>query len=197
VHVVALVSSAGGLLATRDVLEGLPADFPGCVLVLQHTSPDRESSLGPIIQRRTALRVLDAEEGGPLAAGHVFVAPSGCHTLITPDRRTSLIISGRYPPARPSADLLLTTLAMAVGPLAIAVVMSGTGHDAATGATAIHRRGGVVLTTDEETSAHFSMPAAAIERDDIVDAIVPVPELPPRLLELVTTPVLGGPADPA
>jgi hypothetical protein len=40
------------------------------------------------------------------------------------------------------------------------------------------------------------MPAAAIERDEIVDAVVPVPELPPRLLQLVTAPVLGGPADP-
>lgn len=192
-HVVALVSSAGGLLATREVLEALPADFPGCVLVLQHTAPDRESSLAPILQRTTELSVTAAEEGDALAAGHVFVAPPGCHTLITPDGHTSLIISGRYPPARPSADLLLTTLAMAVGQLAIAVVMSGTGHDAATGATAIHRRGGLVLTTDEETSAHFSMPAAAIERDEIVDAVVPVPELPPRLLQLVTAPVLGSP----
>jgi len=192
-HVAALVSSAGGLEATREVLEGLPADFPGCVLVLQHSPPDRESSLAPLLQRRTQLAVLRAVEGATLVPGQVLVAPPGCHTLVTPDGRISVIISGRYPPARPSADLLLTTLAMAVGPETIAVVMSGTGHDAATGATAVHRRGGVVLTTDEETSAHFSMPAATIERDSIVDAVVPVSELAPRLIQLVTAPVLGFP----
>ena len=191
VSVVALVSSAGGLPAASSVLADLPPDFPASVLVLQHVSPDHRSLLPEILQRHTSLAVSSAADQAELAAGQVQVAPSGCHTLITPDGRISLIVSGPYPPARPSADLLLTTLGMAYGRRAIAVVMSGAGHDAATGATVVHKYGGVVLTTDEETSAHFSMPAATIARDDVVDAVVPVPELAPRLVELVTAPDLG------
>jgi two-component system chemotaxis response regulator CheB len=188
VKIIALVSSTGGLEATSSVLAGLPADFPASIVVLQHTSPDRESLLPKILQRQTRLSVASAEDETLLAAGHVHVAPAGCHTLVTPDQRISLIQSGAFPPARPSADLLLTTLAMAAGERVIAVVMTGRGHDAATGATAIHKHGGVVIATDEETSDHFSMPAATIARDKLVNAIVPVPELAPRLIELVTAP---------
>lgn len=190
VKVVALVSSAGGLEATR-VLADLRQDFPRCGPGAPTLPPDRTNVLPDILQRHTTLSVAKAQDMAPLEARHVHVAPSGCHTLIALDGHVSLILSGSYPPARPSADLLLATLAMAFGEGAIAVVMSGTGHDAATGATVVHKCGGVVLATDEETSAHFSMPAATITRDDIVDAIVPVPELAGRLIELVTIPAIG------
>lgn len=174
------------------MLADLPADLPASILVLQHVPPDHKSLLPTILQRNTPLLVTSAEDQAPLEAGRVQVAPSGCHTLIAPNGDISLIMSGPYPPARPSADLLLTTMGMAFGQEAVAVVMSGTGHDAATGATVVHKCGGVVLTTDEETSAHFSMPAATIARDQIVDAVVPVPELAQRIVELVTAPDLGS-----
>jgi two-component system, chemotaxis family, protein-glutamate methylesterase/glutaminase len=41
------------------------------------------------------------------------VVPSGKHLLIGRDLRTVLIVSGAAPPSRPSADLLLATLATA------------------------------------------------------------------------------------
>jgi chemotaxis response regulator CheB len=59
--------------------------------------------------------------------------------LITKDEIIALIPSGSVPPYRPSADLLLTTLALAAGRRAVAVVLSGEGQDAATGATVVHR----------------------------------------------------------
>ena len=190
VYVVALVSSAGGIEATSSVLRGLPTDLPAAILVLQHVRPTHESLLPEILQTHTSLPVVTARDEAPLEPGRVHVAPSGFHTLIAPDGRCSLIVSGDYPPSRPSADLLLATMGMAFGRRAIAVVMSGAGHDAATGATSVHKCGGTVLATDEETSAYFSMPAATIARDHIVDAIIPVPQLAPRLIELVTAPDL-------
>lgn len=189
--VIALVSSAGGLAATAQVLSALPEELPAAVIVLQHTSPDRESLLPLILQRGSRLRVQLAEDGGELLAGHVHVAPAGHQTLIGPGRRFSLIPSGRFPPSRPSADLLLTTLAMAAGDDAVAVVMTGGGHDGATGASVVHKRGGVVLATSMETTDNFSMPAATIGRDHITDAVVPLPDVAARLVELVLAPVLG------
>lgn len=185
VRILALVSSAGGIEAISHVVADLPADFPASILVLQHVSPDHDSSLPEILQQHTALSVAVAEDDESLKAGHIHVAPPGCHTLVTPDCRISLIESGAFTPSRPSADLLLATLGMAAADRAVAVVLSGKGHDAATGATVIHKHGGTVITTDEETSAHFSMPAATIARDEIVNAIVPVPELAAHLIKLV------------
>ena len=121
----------------------------------------------------------------------MIVVPPGRHLLIAPGAdvpRTALIVSGAYPPNRPSADLLLATLATAAGERAVAVILSGGGHDGATGATAIHACGGTVLATDETSSRHYSMPLAAIRRDDAVDRILPLDAIAGALEELVAVP---------
>ncbi|MFG1928585.1 chemotaxis protein CheB [Cryptosporangium sp. NPDC048952] len=191
--VIARVCSAGGLIALSAVLEPLPHDFPAAVLILQHTSPEYDSHLAEILDQRTALPVRAATDGQPILAGQVFVAPSGRHLLVTPQRTLALIPSGRFPPSRPSADLLLTTLAMAVGPQVIAVVLTGGGQDGATGATAVHHRGGLVLASDEATSQYFAMPQATISRDNAIGLVLPVDEIGHRLIELTSAPILAGP----
>ncbi len=183
--VIALVASQGGLEAVSAVLGALPGDLDATVLVLIHQQPDRLSSLVELLGRRCALPVASAEDGGALRGGTVIVAPPGQHTLVTSGREVLLIASGDAPPSRPSADLLLTTLALAVGPLAYAVVLSGTGHDGATGATAIHKLGGTVVATDEATSTAFSMPHATIERDTVIDHVVRLEAVGPLLATLV------------
>jgi two-component system chemotaxis response regulator CheB len=194
--VVALVASAGGIDATTHVLAGLPRELAACVLVLIHLPPDRESFLAEILARAGALNVDAARDGDALAAGRVLVAPPGRHMLITTDHRVALIASGAYPPSRPSADLLLTTLAIAAGPRAIAVVLSGEGHDGATGATAIHRFGGTVLATDRASSQSFAMPAATIERDNAIDRVIDLADVPGLLTTLVTASTLDVAAAP-
>ena len=186
--VIALVCSTGGLDALTHVLGGLPADFPGAVLVLQHTQPDAPSSLPAILARRSRLVVKEATEGAVLAPGHVLVAPPGNHTLVTADGAVALIESGPRPPYRPSADLLLTSLALAVGRRAVAVVLSGHGIDGATGATAVHHFGGLVIASDEASSTEFSMPGATIRRYTIIDHALPLDAIPALLIELTAGP---------
>jgi two-component system chemotaxis response regulator CheB len=183
--IVALVASAGGVDALSRVLSALPAELPASVVVLLHASPHRESALPAILGRISALGVETARDGDQLAPGRVIVAPSGRHLLIRSDLRVALIESGAYPPSRPSADLLLTTLAIAAGARVIAVVLSGTGHDGATGATAVHRFGGTVLATDAASSQSFDMPAATIGRDSIIDHVVDLDALPALLVQLI------------
>jgi two-component system chemotaxis response regulator CheB len=190
--IVALVGSAGGLEAVMRILRGLPRDFGASVVVLIHLRPERTSRLVGLIGRECPLPVAAVEDGAPLEPNEVVVVPPGTHALIMPDHdapRTALIVSGAYPPSRPSADLLLATLATAVGERAIAVVLSGGGHDGATGATAVHACGGTVLATDETSSRHYSMPLAAIRRDEAVDRILPLDEIAPALADLVRDPV--------
>jgi two-component system, chemotaxis family, protein-glutamate methylesterase/glutaminase len=192
--VIALVASAGGVDALSRALAGLSGDLPASVIVLLHSDPDRESLLPRILRRVTTLEVEAASDGAALAPGRVLVAPSGQHVLITAELRVALIESGAYPPSRPSADLLLTTLAIAAGPRAIAVVLSGGGHDGATGATAVHRFGGTVLATNEASSSSFAMPSATIDRDGSIDHIVDLDDLSTLLTGLVSVPVLPGDA---
>ena len=183
--VIALVASAGGIDAVSRVLAPMPADLHAAIVVLIHQQPDRASHLVDILDRRCPLEVVQAEHGAALRPRRVVVTPPGTHLLITPDLEIALIASGTFPPNRPSADLLLATLATAAAERAIAVVLSGGGHDGATGATAIHSFGGVVIASDEASSQQYSMPLAAIERDDAVDHILALDDVAELLGRLV------------
>jgi two-component system, chemotaxis family, protein-glutamate methylesterase/glutaminase len=195
--VVALVCSAGGLDALTRVLEPLPAGLPAAVLVLQHLSPEHPSELAAILNQRTALPVIAAADGTALAPCRVLVSPAGQHTLITADETIALIPSGSLPPYRPSADLLLTTLAVAAGDRVIAVVLSGRGNDAATGATAVHHFGGTVIVSTADTSAYTAMPQATIDRDNTVDHVVAVDDIATLLIALTTAPAIAPARKPS
>ena len=186
--VVALVSSAGGVEALQRVLGPLPEDFPATVIALQHLPPDRPSLLHQVLQRRCALPVRIAQHGDRLEPAAVFVAPEGSHLLVTTDGSLALVTSGPSPPYRPSADLLLTSMALCLGPRAIAVILSGTGRDGATGGNVVHDFGGTVIAADPASSAYDAMPRAAIDRDDVVDFVVPIDEIPSLLEKLVAAP---------
>lgn len=188
--IVVMSCSAGGLAALEAVLAPLPADLPAAVLILQHLSPDAPSQLPAILSRGTALAVKWAQDGDAICPRAALVAPPGHHMLVTKDMAVALIASGPTPPHRPSADLLLATLALAAGSRVIAVTLSGSGNDAATGATAVHRFGGTVITASPETSAWPSMPAATMLRDNVTDHVVPLDDLAGLLLALTTAPLV-------
>jgi two-component system chemotaxis response regulator CheB len=185
--IVALVCSAGGIDALTRVLAPLPGDLPAAIVVVQHVSPDVHSGLAALLDGRTALTVEAATDGAKLTPGQVLVAPAGQHALVTGEQTIALIPSGAIPPYRPSADLLLTTLAVTCGARAIAVVLSGRGNDAATGASAVHRFGGTVIASTALTSTQAAMPQATIDRDNAVDHVVPLDEIA-ELLRTLTTP---------
>lgn len=86
---------------------------------------------------------------------------------------------------RPSADLLFESVAAAYGERAIAVVLTGTGHDGSMGVTAIKKRGGTVIVQDEASSEFFGMPSAAI-KTGAVDFVLSLDEIPTALQTLVS-----------
>jgi two-component system chemotaxis response regulator CheB len=183
--VVALVTSTGGLDALTRVLAPMTSDFGAPIIALQHQQPDRPSLLADVLRSRCALPVVAARDGDALRAGHVYVAQAGSHLLVTADRKISTFVSGTFPPNRPSADLLLTSLALSLGSQAVAVVLSGDGTDGATGATAVHHLGGVVIAADEASSKAYGMPKAVIDRDHAVDQVLSVDAIADELIAIV------------
>jgi two-component system chemotaxis response regulator CheB len=169
--VVALIASAGGLNALSRVLAPLPADLPAAVLVAMHQNPVQPSQLAAILARRTGLDVQVAADGAVMRPGLVMVVPPSRHLLVTSTARIGLIETGELPPARPSADLLLCTLAVTCGPRALAVILTGMGHDGQAGVRAIARCGGTAIAQDQASSAYFAMPSAAIDTHHITQIL--------------------------
>jgi two-component system chemotaxis response regulator CheB len=181
-HVVAVVGSAGGIRALEVVLGGLPAGLDASVLVVIHLTPRAPSVLPVILGRATELRVEPAADGARLEPGVVQVAPPDAHLLLDEDETLRLDHSEVVHYVRPSADVLLLSLAQNHRGPCTAIVLSGTGLDGAAGAAAVKRAGGRVLAQDEATSEYFGMPGAAILAGG-VDEVLPLDEIAPAVLQ--------------
>lgn len=182
--VVGMASSAGGLTALSRVLSELPEGFPASVVLVQHLDPRHNSLLAHVLSRRTKLPVRQVVDRERLEPGTVLVAPPDQHVLVGDQGVLSLTHSELVHFLRPSADLMFESLAAAFGERAIAVVLTGTGVDGATGITAVKERGGTVIAQDEATSEFFGMPGAAI-RTGCVDFVLGLDEIAPALVTLV------------
>jgi two-component system chemotaxis response regulator CheB len=183
-EVVAIGSSAGGLAALTETLSTLPAGLPASILVVQHLDPRHRSLLAEILGRRTALTVVQARDGEPIAPGCVYIAPPDQHMLVDGGPTISLTRSELVHFVRPSVDLLFESVAATYRERAIAVVLTGSGSDGAMGVVAVKKMGGTVIAQDERTSDYFAMPSAAIETGS-VDFVLPVHEIASALVSLV------------
>jgi two-component system chemotaxis response regulator CheB len=182
--IVAIAASAGGLSALTAVLGGLRPDFGAIVVVVQHLDPRHRSLMPEIIGRRTTLPVHPALEGDTLEPGHIYLAPPDRHLLVNRDGTMSLTQTELVNFVRPSADLLFESVAAAYGERAVAVVLTGTGHDGSMGVTAIKKRNGTVIVQDERSSEFFGMPSAAI-KTGAVDFVLALDEISSALETLV------------
>ena len=169
------------------VLGSLPADLDACVLVVIHLAPLAPSLLDTILGRATELEVAQAFDGAPLERGIVWVAPPDAHLLVEPEETLRLDTSELVHHVRPSADVLLLSLARNHVGRCTAVVLSGTGLDGAAGAAAVKQGGGRVLAQNEATSQYFGMPGAAILAGG-VDEVLPLDAIGPAVLQWAATP---------
>ncbi len=182
--VVVIGASAGGIDAVRQVLSGLPRDLPAAVVVVQHLHPDRRTHLHQYLARHCPMRVCLAEDQMPIETGVVYVAVPGKH-LYTDKKRLHLNSQAPVHYVRPSVDVLFASAAEAFGPNTIGVVLSGSGRDGARGCQEIKAKGGVAIAQDADSSRHWSMPRAAIERGGI-DYVLPLGEIAGKIVALLS-----------
>ncbi|MBE9110799.1 chemotaxis protein CheB [Nodosilinea sp. LEGE 07298] len=181
---VTIVASAGGIKALAELLPLLPADFAAALIIVMHLDPNTASLLPQILDRMTALAVKDAEAGEAIKAQTIYTAPPDYHLLVKSDRTLHLTQTKKVNFTRPSADCTLTSVAECFGNRAIAVVLTGYGHDGALGIRAIKQHGGRVIAQDPATAAVASMPQTAIDTG-AVDWILPIDQIPLTLVKLV------------
>src|SRR5207247_342236 len=104
------------------------------------------------------------------------------HLLLGPSMRLVLDRETVVGPHRPSADVLLNSMASSAGAAAVGVVLTGMGRDGADGVAAVCRSGGCVIAQDEKSSVVFGMPRAAGEAG--AQVVLPVSEIANALRRL-------------
>jgi two-component system chemotaxis response regulator CheB len=182
-RVIVVAASAGGVDAVGSLLGALPGDFPAPVIVLLHLLPKHPSLLREVLERSSPLPVEWASPGARLEPGRVYVAPPAVHSVLGEEGELELDEGPPVHFVRPSADRLLASCASAYGPATVAVILTGSGVDGASGVEAVKAAGGVVIAQDEATSAHFGMPRAAIETG-AVDTVLSLGAIAPELVRL-------------
>lgn len=183
---VALASSAGGIGALSRLLRGMDSDLPVPLLVVQHLDPRHQTVIAEVLSRRTSLKVKLAESDEIARPGTVYIAPPDRHLLVSPGGVLTLTSTELVHFLRPSADLLLESVAGAYGPQAIACILTGSGRDGAMGVDAVKSRGGTVIAQDPDTAEFTGMPSAAVGTG-AVDYVLPLDEIAPVIRGLVET----------
>jgi len=181
--IVVIGASAGGVEALREVVSRLPADFPAAMLVVLHLPATGTSALPQILDRAGPLTAKQAEDGDPLAPGHILVGAPNRH-LIVYDGRVTLSNGPTENGHRPAIDVLFRTAARVYGPRAIGVVLSGALDDGTAGMVAIRLCGGTGVVQSPDDALHPSMPRSAMLMAEVKHA-VPASEIAPLLVDLV------------
>jgi two-component system chemotaxis response regulator CheB len=169
-ELIVIGASAGGVETLRDVASGLPADLPAAVCVVLHIPPTSSSALADILGRAGCLPCRAAEDGAPLRAGTIVVAPPDHHLMVEDAVRLS--VGPRENGHRPSVDVLFRSAASGWHDRVIGVILSGTRADGAAGLAAIKASGGAAIVQDPDEAMYSGMPANALAHV-AVDAVVP------------------------
>jgi two-component system chemotaxis response regulator CheB len=181
---VVIGSSAGGIKALSSVLAALPREFPLPIIIVQHLHPHSDSYLAHILEKKSELKVKQADEKETINEGVVYIAPPNYHLLIEEDRTFSLSIERPVNFARPSVDVLFETAIYAYQEKLIGIILTGANNDGGQGAKKIKQAGGYIIAQDPTTAEAEAMPKAAIAATK-VDKILPIEQIGPYLLHLV------------
>ncbi len=184
IEIIAIAASAGGLAAISEVLAPLPAGFPCAVVVVQHLHPNYPSRMAEILSRRTRLNVKQAVAGEQLVVGTAYIAPPDNHLIIQDNGLIALTQTQQVHFLRPSADLLFESVASSFKNRSIGVILSGTGSDASDGLKAIKSAGGIIIAEDFTTAEFPGMPESACHTG-MVDFVLTLAKIGPKLIELV------------
>ncbi len=182
-RLLALVASTGGPAALASLLGALPPDFSLPILVVQHIGSTFLDGFAVWLNDQSPLAVSVARDGEVPDRGKVHLAPAEQHLEL----RAGRLCWTWDPPVssqRPSGTVLFRSLARELGPRAIGVLLTGMGDDGATGLLDMRQAGAHTITEHESTAVVYGMPMAANRLGAACESL-PLPEIAPRLLDLV------------
>jgi two-component system chemotaxis response regulator CheB len=176
--VVAVGASTGGTEALRIILEAMPSDAPGMVVV-QHMPEGFTGAFAQRLNRTSGIEVKEAANGDRIVTGRALIAPGNRHSIVRREGtqyEVGVIDGPLVSRHRPSVDVLFRSVAQSAGPNAIGVILTGMGNDGAEGLLELKKAGAFTIAQDESSCVVFGMPKEAIERGG-VDKVASLPRI--------------------
>jgi two-component system chemotaxis response regulator CheB len=183
-EVLVIGSSWGGIEALTELVGALPASFPLAVIIVQHQHPHSRNALAGILGRAGVLPVSDIEDKDEMLPGHIYLAPANYHLLLERDRCFSLSLDAHVQFCRPSVDVSFSSVAAALGPRAMGLILTGANDDGAEGLRRIKLAGGYTMAQEPDGAVAPAMPRAAIATG-CVDTILRVEQMIPHILNVL------------
>jgi two-component system chemotaxis response regulator CheB len=165
-RIIAIGASTGGTEAIREILESMPPDAPG-TLVVQHMPELFTAAFARRLDQLCRIEVREARHGDRVTEGLALIAPGNHHLRLLRSGAHYLVEVTSGPPVsrhRPSVDVLFQSVAQAAGPNAVGALLTGMGDDGAEGLLAMLRAGAATFAQDEASCIVFGMPREAILR---------------------------------
>ena len=178
--IVGIGASAGGLEALAQFLEQVPLDSGMAYVIVLHLDPTQKGMMPELLQRATALKVVQVKDRTRVRPNAVYVIPPnrdlsllrGVLHLLTPVGSRGL----RLP-----IDFFFRSLAEDQQERSVGIILSGMGSDGTLGLKAIKEKAGVALVQDPATAKFDAMPTSVIEAG-LADFVASADQLPARLL---------------
>ncbi len=160
-------SSTGGPQALTALLTRLTAAVNRApVMITQHMPPTFTAVLAEHLMRAAGRDAHEGEDGEPVLAGGIYLAPGGRHMRVVRGSDGVRIALGDDPPinfCKPAVDALFSSAAAVWGARSLALVLTGMGCDGTRGAADLVAAGGSVIAQDEATSVVWGMPRSAAQ----------------------------------
>lgn len=167
--------SAGSLKVLLEVLPNIKKNISFPIIIIIHRGSS-DSILSDLLNSRTDLTVVEAEEKTILQAGYIYLAPPDYHLLIENDYSISLDASEKLNFSRPSIDITFIAATEIFKENTVAILLSGANSDGVAGLNAIKRNNGTTLAQDPLTAEVDYMPKQAI-LNNIVDYVLQPKEI--------------------
>ncbi|MDR3440641.1 chemotaxis response regulator protein-glutamate methylesterase [Telmatospirillum sp.] len=163
-RIVCIGASTGGTESLTYVLQALPPDAPGIVIV-QHMPEHFTMAFAERLDSLCAVNVKEAEDGDHVKRGRVLIAQGNHHLLLHrsgQNYRVGIKDGPLVSRHRPSVDVLFRSAAQYAGPNALGILMTGMGDDGAKGLLEMRQAGAATIAQDQATCVVFGMPKEAI-----------------------------------
>lgn len=181
---IAIGASAGGTQAIESVLETLPSNVPGIVIV-QHMPEKFTEAFAQRLDKVCSIKVKEAVNNDRIERGMALVAPGNRHMLIKRSGASYSVEIKDGPPVsrhRPAVDVLFRSVAKYAGKNALGIILTGMGDDGAAGMKEMHNAGVKTIAQNKDTCIVFGMPKEAIARGG-VDAVLPLNRIAGEIVE--------------